>query len=168
MTDSLSRSRPQQIVGFIGWQVLVFLAAAAGALASTDSPQFYAQLQRPSWAPPAWLFGPVWTLLYFLMGVAAWLVWRERGFRGAAVALSLFVVQLLLNAAWTWIFFVRHQGGAAFVEILVLWVLIVAVVVGFWRVRPAAGMLLLPYLAWVSFASVLTYTVWQLNPGLLS
>lgn len=168
MATTLPLSRKQEIIGLIGWLVVCFAIAALGAAASVNAPQFYAQLQRPAWAPPAWLFGPVWSLLYFLMGCAAWLVWRERGFRGAAAALELFLVQLFLNAAWSWIFFVWHRGGVAFAEILVLWGVILATLVAFWRVRPAAGWLLVPYLAWVSFASALTYSIWQLNPGLLS
>lgn len=161
-------SRTQEIVGLAGWLLLCFAFAAVGAMASVDSPAFYAQLQRPAWAPPAWLFGPVWSLLYFMMGLAAWLVWRERGFRGASIALGLFLLQLLLNGAWSWIFFVWHLGRPAFVEILLLWATLLATLIAFWRIRPAAGLLLVPYLAWVSFASALNYAIWQLNPGLLS
>jgi tryptophan-rich sensory protein len=113
------------------------------------------------------LFAPVWTALYLLMGVAAWLVWRARGFRQARAALSLFLIQLAANALWTWLFFVWRLGGLAFAEILVLWILILCTVVAFRRVRSLAAALLLPYLAWVTFASVLTYSVWQRNPGVL-
>jgi tryptophan-rich sensory protein len=102
------------------------------------------------------------------MGVAAWLVWRERGFRKARVTLSLFLIQLAVNALWTWLFFVWHLGALAFGEILILWALILCTVIAFWRVRPIAGALLLPYLAWVTFASALTYAVWQHNPALLA
>ena len=101
------------------------------------------------------------------MGAAAWLVWRERGFRGARAALALFLVQLVLNALWTWLFFAWRLGAAAFIEILLLWALIAATLVAFWRLRPLAGYLLVPYLLWVGFASALTYAVWQLNPGVL-
>jgi tryptophan-rich sensory protein len=101
------------------------------------------------------------------MGIAAWLVWRVDGFRGARLALWLFIVQLAVNALWTWLFFVWRQGALAFAEIVLLWLLIVATVAAFWRVRPLAGSLLLPYLAWVSFASLLTYACWRLNPDLL-
>lgn len=154
--------------GLVGWLLVSFAAAAVGAVASADAGAFYGQLHRPGWAPPAWLFAPVWTVLYFLQGVAAWLVWRARGFSGARAALSLFLVQLAANALWTWIFFAWRQGALAFGEILLLWALIVATAVAFWRVRPWAGALLLPYLAWVSFACALTYSVWRLNPGVLS
>jgi benzodiazapine receptor len=101
------------------------------------------------------------------MGVAAWLVWRARGFAGARSALLVFIVQLAANALWTWLFFVWRQGGLAFAEILVLWVLILVTTGLFWRVSRAAAALLLPYLAWVSLASVLTLATWRLNPELL-
>ena len=157
----------KQIAGLIGWLVVTFVAAALGAVASANAGAFYQHLNRPGWAPPAWLFGPVWSVLYVLIGIAAWLVWRERGFRGAGTALSLFLLQLAANALWTWLFFTWRQGALAFGEILLLWVLILSTIVTFWRVRPLAGALLLPYLAWVTFASVLTFATWQLNPQLL-
>jgi len=157
----------KQLLALLGWLAVSFAAAALGGFASANAGDFYRQLARPTWAPPSWLFAPAWTVLYILMGVAAWLVWRERGFRRARTALSLFLIQLAVNALWTWLFFVWHQGGLAFGEILVLWALILGTIVAFWRVRPIAGALLIPYLAWVTFASALTYTVWQRNPTLL-
>jgi translocator protein len=126
--------------------------------------QFYQQLDRPPWAPPPWLFGPVWIVLYVLMGVAAWLVWRERGFGRARFPLVLFLVHLIFNAAWTGIFFGLQRFGLAFAEILVLWALIVWLVVLFWRIRPLAGALLIPYLLWVTYAAALTYALWRMNP----
>ncbi|TXL68932.1 tryptophan-rich sensory protein [Zeimonas arvi] len=155
------------LLGLAGWLALAFAAAAIGGIASANAGDFYAQLVRPAWAPPGWLFAPVWTLLYLTMGVAAWLVWREAGFRGARAALTLFVIQLAANALWTWLFFAWRLGGLAFAEVLLLWVLILATVVAFWRVRPLAGALMLPYLGWVSFACALTWATWRLNPGLL-
>lgn len=110
----------------------------------------------------------MWSVLYLHMGVAAWLVWRERGFGEGRTALGLFLVQLLANALWTWLFFGWRQGGLAVGEILVLWVLIVATLVAFWRIRRLAALLLLPYLGWVSFAAILTYVLWQRNPLLLA
>jgi len=154
-------------MGLLGWLLLAFAAAAVGGLASASAGEFYRELVRPSWAPPGWLFGPVWSVLYVLMGVSAWLVWRARGFAGAKSALVVFIVQLGVNALWTWIFFVWRQGGLAFAEILLLWALIVATIGLFWRVSRLAAMLLLPYLAWVSFASALTLSAWRLNPALL-
>ena len=128
---------------------------------------FYGQLTQPAWAPPGWLFGPVWTLLFALMAIAAWLVWRSGGFRANRAALSLFLLQLSLNALWSWLFFAWHRGALAFADIVLLWILIVATLVSFWRVRPIAGALLIPYLLWVSFAAALNYSVWQLNPQIL-
>ena len=160
-------SAPLQAIGLVGWLLVAFAAAAVGGFASAGAGEFYRELVRPSWAPPGWLFGPVWSVLYLLMGVAAWLVWRARGFAGARSALLLFVVQLAANALWTWLFFVLRHGGLAFAEILVLWALILVTIGLFWRVSRAAATLLLPYLAWVSFASVLTLATWRLNPELL-
>jgi tryptophan-rich sensory protein len=161
-------SLSQQLLGLVGWLALTFAAAAIGAAASVGAGTFYQQLVRPEWAPPGWLFGPVWTVLYFLIGVAAWLVWRANGFRRAGVALVLFVVQLAANALWSWLFFVWKLGGPAFAEILLLWGLIVGTVVAFWRLHALAAALLLPYLAWVTFACALTFAVWKLNPGVLA
>jgi len=156
----------QQTLALGAWLLASFVTAAIGGLASINAAGFYGQLIQPSWAPPAWLFGPVWTVLYILMAVAAWLVWRRQGFQGAA--LKLFVVQLLFNALWTWLFFVWRLGAVAFIEIVLLWLLIAATIVLFWRVQRVAALLLLPYLAWVSFATALNFTLWRLNPGLLS
>ncbi|MBP7148380.1 MAG: tryptophan-rich sensory protein [Acidobacteria bacterium] len=156
-----------ELIGLGGWLALTFVAATLGGLASAQAGSFYQQLARPAWAPPGWIFGPVWTVLYILMAIAAWLAWRERGLGGATLALGLFIAQLALNALWTWLFFAWRQGGLAFAEILLLWLLIVATVIAFWRVRPLAGALLLPYLAWVTFATALSYTTWRLNPQIL-
>ncbi len=158
----------KQLLGLLGWLAISFAAAALGGLASADAGAFYQMLIRPGWAPPSWLFAPAWTFLYLLMGIAAWVVWREDGFRKAAFALTLFLVQLAANALWTWLFFVWHLGAFAFGEIVILWLLILGTVIAFWRVRPLAGALLFPYLAWVTFASALTYSVWQRNPDLLA
>jgi tryptophan-rich sensory protein len=160
-------TRSRTILGLAGWLLVSFVAAAVGGLASARAGTFYQQLSRPDWAPASSVFGPVWTVLYIVMAVAAWLVWRERGFAGARTALGLFLLQLLANALWTWLFFAWRQGALAFGEILVLWILILATMAAFWRVRKLAALLLLPYLAWVSFATALTYAVWQRNPAIL-
>ena len=158
----------KQALGLAGWLGITFVAAAVGTIASVDAQTFYQQLTQPSWAPPGWLFGPVWTILYILMAVAAWLVWRERSFTGSAhTALGFYLIQLVFNALWSWVFFAWHQGGYAFSIIMVLWVLIFATLRQFWRIKPLAGLLLIPYLAWVSFAAFLNFTVWHLNPTLL-
>ena len=157
----------QQIFGLVGWLVIVFATAAIGAVASVDAGEFYSQLTRPSWAPPPSVFGPVWTALYASMGVAAWLVWRDGGFSLHRAVLTLFLAQLAANALWSWLFFAWHKGKWAFADILLLWLLLVATLVAFWRVRPAAGALLVPYLLWVTFAVFLNYSVWQLNRAIL-
>lgn len=125
--------------------------------------EWYAGLAKPAWNPPNWLFGPVWTVLYILMAVAAWLVWRRQGLAGAALPLLVFVVQLVLNAMWSWLFFGLQRPGVALAEILVLWVAILVTILLFFRVRSVAGILLIPYLLWVSFAAVLNFTIWRLN-----
>ena len=163
----MTPTRNRQLLGLVGWLVASFIAAAIGAAASIQAGAFYARLVRPDWAPPANVFGPVWTVLYILMGLAAWLVWREGGFRARRLALGLFLVQLAVNALWSWLFFGWHLGALAFADIVLLWGLLVATLVAFWRVRPVAGALLVPYLLWVSFATALSYSVWQHNPQLL-
>lgn len=160
-------SGKRQALGLVGWLLLVLVAGAIGAAASVQAATFYATLAQPSWAPPAAVFGPVWSVLYVLMGIAAWLVWQRGGWAAQRRALTVFVAQLALNALWSWLFFGWHLGAAAMLDIVVLWVLIVVTVVMFWRARPLAGLLLLPYLAWVTFASALNYAVWQLNPQAL-
>jgi len=155
------------MLALAGWIGLSFTAAAVGGLASAKAAGFYQELYLPGWAPPSWVFGPAWTLLYLLMGIAAWIVWKTGGWRNAAGALSLFLVQLAANALWTWLFFAWHLGAAAFIEIIVLWILILCTLIAFWRVRPLAGYLLLPYLLWVSFAAALTFSIWQRNPQIL-
>ena len=147
--------------------LLTFACAALGAKASVQAASFYAQLDQPQWAPPAWLFGPAWTTLYLLMAIAAWLVWRDHGWRRARVALSLFIVQLAANALWSWLFFVWHLGALAFLDILLLWTLIVVTLIAFWRLQPLVAKLLVPYLAWVTFAGALNFAVWRMNPGAL-
>jgi benzodiazapine receptor len=155
------------MISLVAWLALTFAAAAAGAIASVNAAAFYAELARPPWAPPAAVFGPVWTVLYALMGVSAWLVWRERGKAHRGPGLCVFVTQLAANALWSWLFFHWKSGALAFADVLILLALIAATVALFWRVRRVAGLLLLPYLGWVAFASALTWSVWRANPGLL-
>lgn len=157
----------RSLVGLAAWLAVTLAAATTGALFSMRAVTFYGELSRPPWAPPPWLFGPVWTLLYLAMAVAAWLVWAKAGFDGAGGVLALYVVQLAFNAAWTWLFFGLRRGDLAFGEIVVLWLLVALTLAGFWRVRPLAGALLAPYLLWVSFAAALTWSVWRRNPDLL-
>lgn len=167
------RARSAEWPALGGWVVLSLMAGLAGAIASLDAREFYAGLVTPMWAPPGWLFGPVWTVLYLLMGVAAWLVWRDaRGRADGAAAprrrgLTLFVVQLGINALWPWLFFRWRLGAWAFAETALLWVVIAIVISEFARVRKLAAWLLVPYLVWVAFAAALNWAVWRGNPGLL-
>lgn len=141
--------------------VWILASLSAGFIGSRFPPgEWYQSLEKPAYNPPSWLFGPVWTLLYVLMGIAAWLVWREGGL---SPALYVFIAQLALNALWSYLFFGINNPGLAFAEITVLWVLILLTTVLFWRIRTAAGALLLPYLSWVGFASVLNFSLWRLN-----
>ena len=157
----------RQFIGLLGWLLLCFVASAIGAIASIQAESFYQQLTQPAWAHPAWVFGPVWTTLYAMMAISAWLVWRVEGFRAHSTALNLFLVQLAVNSLWSWLFFAWHLGSLSFIDIILLWLLIVLTLLAFWRVRVLAGLLLVPYLLWVSFAAVLTYSIWQLNPEML-
>lgn len=157
----------KQLLGLALWLLITFVAAAIGAMASVNAATFYASLVRPGWAPPGGVFAPVWTTLYIFMALAAWLVWRVNGFRAARGALILFLVQLALNALWSWLFFGWQLGALAFAEVLLLWLTIIATLISFWRIRTLAGALLLPYFAWVSFAAALNFMVWQLNPAAL-
>jgi tryptophan-rich sensory protein len=162
----------RSLLALVGWVALAGAAGAVGAIASLNARAFYGALAKPAWAPPGWVFGPVWSTLYLLMGIAAWLVCRAAPATSARRAdrrrgLALFVGQLALNALWTWLFFAWRRGGAAFWEIVLLGVAVVVTAWYFGRVRPLAAWLLLPYLGWVSFATALTWAVWQRNPGQL-
>ena len=155
----------KELLGLGVFLALSFSAAAIGGLAMRGGPgAWYADLVKPSWTPPGWLFGPVWTLLYIMMAVAAWRVWRQDGLAGARPALALFLVQLVLNAAWTPIFFGLHRPGWAFAEICVLWAAIAATSGAFFAKSILAGALMIPYLVWVSFAAALNFAIWRANP----
>jgi benzodiazapine receptor len=144
--------------------LLCFGVATLGSMATARSiDDWYAAIRKPAWNPPNWLFGPVWTLLYASMAVAAWLVWMRAGWSGADRALALFALQLGLNALWSWLFFGFQNPGAALIEIGLLWASILATLVAFWRIMPAAGWVMVPYLGWVTFATALTAAIWRLN-----
>jgi tryptophan-rich sensory protein len=178
----LARKRPdvqRQILGFAVILAVTLLIAFIGTLAfigptrfadlllgggrSLQMPSWYDLLRKPDWTPPGEVFGPVWSVLYVLMAVAAWLVWRVRGFAGAQVALGLYALQLALNGLWSVLFFHLHALTAATVEIVVLWAAILATTLAFRRISATAAVLMLPYLAWVTFASALTFAIWRLN-----
>jgi benzodiazapine receptor len=148
-------------IGLLFWVALSFAAAGVGSRFLPGA--WYAHLVKPAFNTPAWVFAPVWTLLYLVMGLAAWLVWRERGVAQAAPALALFLVQLVLNAVWSWLFFGLHHIGWALVDLAALWLAIGATLLAFWAHRPLAGLLMVPYLLWVSFAALLNFQLWRLN-----
>ena len=154
----------RQVLGLIILVLICFAVAGIGS--STTMPSiadWYAGLRKPSWTPPSWLFGPVWTVLYLSMAVAAWLVWRRVGLSGAAVPLAIFGLQLGLNLAWSIIFFGRNNIGLALVDIVLLWLAIVATIFAFRHVSVLAGWLLVPYLIWVTFAAALNFSIWSMN-----
>lgn len=154
----------RQVTWLVGLLVFCFAAAGIGGAATTTSVGgWYQTLAKPSWNPPDWIFGPVWTVLYFLMAVAAWAVWRRSGWPAAITPLGWFAVQLALNVGWSIIFFGLRNPGAAFVEILVLWLAIAVTLVSFVRRSAVAAWLLVPYLVWTSFAVVLNAVIWRLN-----
>ncbi len=163
MADDTKPRFPQWIA-LIGFLLVVAVIAGAGSLfTSTGVSAWYRQLTRPSWTPPDWLFGPVWTLLYLGMAVAVWLVWKQRLPR-SRWAIGVWLLQLLLNGAWSPIFFGAHSTGGGLVIIVLLWLAILATVSVFWRLSRLAAILMLPYLAWVTFASALNLALWKLNP----
>lgn len=163
----MSRTPQRPVLALLGWFAVCFAVAAVGAVASASAGEFYASLQRPTWAPPAALFGPVWTVLYAMMAVSAWLVWRKGGWRRQRAALLLFLGQLVLNGLWSWLFFGWRLGGLGFADILLLIGLLLATLAAFWHASRAAALLLVPYLVWICFAAALNWSVWQANPAIL-
>ncbi|WP_373065068.1 TspO/MBR family protein [Gemmatimonas sp.] len=157
----------QSIPSLLAWIVGTSFAAISGAVTAKSANEFYSRLQKPWWAPPGWLFGPAWTILYILMGTAAWRVWRDAGFGGAQVELSWYAVQLVFNMAYSYLFFVRRAGLVSTIEVVCLWLSVAITLVLFWRRDVIAGVLFVPYLMWVTFATTLTIAVWRRNPTLL-
>jgi len=148
----------------VGFLVITFSASAIGGwFTSMSVGTWYQNIAKPSFTPPSWVFGPVWTTLYALMAIAAWLVWDRVGFAVGAVALTLYAVQLVLNVAWSGLFFGLRSPALGTLCVIILWIAILATLIAFWRIHPVAGILLVPYILWVSYASVLTYSVWRLN-----
>jgi tryptophan-rich sensory protein len=153
-------SAPLVLLGFIA---ACFLAALTGAVFQPGG--WYKRLAKPSWRPPNRLFAPVWTVLYLTIAVSGWLVWQEAGFAGAALPLAIYALQLVLNAAWTPLFFGLHRPDLGFLDIVLVWLSIVATIALFYPIHMGAALLLLPYLAWITFAAALNFAVWRLNPS---
>lgn len=151
----------RDVFGLLAFVVLCFGVSALSGMATASAvPDWYAALRKPSWTPPNWVFGPVWTVIYALMAVAGWSAWREGRSRAATL---LFLLQLVLNASWTWLFFGLRRPDLGLVGIAALWVAIAATMVAFWRVSRGATVLFVPYLAWVSFAAALNFAIWRMN-----
>jgi tryptophan-rich sensory protein len=164
MERTWNPSALQQVVWLIGFLIICFSAAGIGAAVTmTSVGTWYQTLLKPSWNPPDWIFGPVWTLLYLCMAISAWLVWRSEGWKSSRKPLHLFGIQLLFNVGWSVIFFGLHSPGFAFLEILILLMLIVATLLSFQTKSSFAALLLVPYLVWTSFAAVLNFTIYYLN-----
>jgi translocator protein len=147
--------------GLVAWVAVTFSAAAVGSRFQPGG--WYEDLAKPAWTPPDAVFGPVWTLLYLLMAIAAWLVWRREGLAGAALPLSVFAAQLVANAAWSWVFFGLHRIGWALTVVVALWALIALTLGLFWKRDRLAGALLVPYLLWVGYAAALNLQILRLN-----
>ena len=151
-------------LSLIGFLVICYLVeAAAGAITALNVDSWYPSITKPSWNPPEWVFGPVWTALYTFMGFAAWGVWLQRHQKPVKLALTLFFAQLFLNGLWSFLFFGFHWLGVAMVELFLLWCAILATILAFWQVEKRAGILLIPYLLWVSYAFALNVAIWWLN-----
>ena len=163
INKTIRRGTGRSALSLAGWLVLTFAAAAIGGFFTPGD--WYASLKKPVWNPPNWIFGPMWATLYTMMGLAAWLVWKGGGFAGQRIALSLFLLQLLFNALWSPLFFGLHLPGLAFVDLVLLWMALLATMAAFWKSQRLAGAMLLPYLAWVTFAGTLNFALWRLNPS---
>jgi len=168
MTNAIKPIQPSsnqagsQALALVGWLMLCFAASGTAVFVSTEG--CYAALHKPPWNPPPWIFGPAWSLLYVVMAFAAWLVWRKGGWKRQRQALTFFLIQWLLNALWTPLFFGMHRSGLAFAEIIVLWLVLSVTLRLFWQASKFAGVLLVPYLAWITFAATLNYAIWRMNP----
>ena len=151
-------------ISLLPFLIVCFGAAGIGSLATNSSVKtWFPQLHRPEWTPPNWVFGPVWTVLYLMMAISAWLVWRSWNWTASRLALLLFAIQLTLNILWSVTFFGLRKVGPAFAEILLLWMMIIATAVAFYPLSLLAAWLLLPYIAWAAFASYLNFRIWQMN-----
>jgi translocator protein len=154
------------LLALLGFGIASFAAGTGGIIFRPG--EWYQRLDKPSWRPSDWLFAPVWTFLYATIALSGWLIWREIGFEGAMLPLSIFGIQLLLNAAWSPIFFGLHRIGWALVEMVLLWLSIVATIILFYPIHAAAAAVLVPYLCWVSFAFLLNLAVWRRNSAIPS
>ena len=152
------------LIVFVLFVTGCFVVAGVGALFTASSVnEWYPMIRKPSWTPPSWLFGPVWTFLYLIMGIAAWIIWYKASWDRASWALGLFAFQLVLNAAWSPLFFGLQSPLAGLLAIIPLWAAILVTLLLFWKISPFAGLLMVPYWLWVSFATVLNFAIWRMN-----
>ena len=149
------------MLGLAGFVLLVVAVAGTGSIFKPGD--WYETLAKPVWTPPNWLFPVAWTLLYLMIAFAGWLVWRNVGFAAAGLGFAFYFAQLALNAAWSWLFFGLHRIELALVDVIAMWLAIVATMVAFYAKHPGAAYLLAPYLVWVSYAAVLNLAVWRMN-----
>ncbi len=147
------------LIAFVG--LCLGIGGVGGLLTARSVREWFPTLEKPRWNPPSWLFAPVWTMLYIAMGLAAWMIWREDKLYSAAG--YWFAAQLVLNLGWSWLFFYLRRPDLAFAEIVVLWITIFATLLLFWQINTVAGILFVPYLAWVTFATALNRAIWRLN-----
>lgn len=152
------------VASMLGLACFVLLVVAVASTGAAFKPGvWYETLAKPAWTPPNWLFPVAWTLLYLMIAIAGWLVWREVGFAKAGLAFAFYFGQLLLNAAWSWLFFGLHRMDLALGDIVLMWIAVVANIITFYAIRPEAAYLLLPYLMWVSYAAALNLVIWNMN-----
>lgn len=155
-------TRKNQWLALAGFILVPLAIGMIGGLATAPSiDSWYRTIAKPDWTPPDWVFGPVWTVLYIMMGIAAWLVWKTRD--RVAPAMVLFGVQLALNLAWSLLFFGARSPGLALIEVVFLWTSVLLTMLAFFGRQSTAGWLFVPYLAWVSFAAVLNFVIWMMN-----
>jgi translocator protein len=151
-------------LGLVVFLALCFAVGGIGGLVTYPALDvWYKNLNKPSWTPPNAVFGPVWNTLFLLTAFAGWLVWRKKGLAGARVQMSAFAAQLALNLLWSVFFFGLRRPDLAFIDVLLLWIAVAAMVVTFYRVRPLACLMMLPYLGWVTYAALLNFALWQMN-----
>lgn len=162
MSDTLRDLTPlASIIGLAGFILLLVAVASSGAMFKPGD--WYDTLAKPVWTPPDWLFPIAWTLLYLMIAFAGWLVWREVGFTSARLAFAFYFSQLVLNAAWSWLFFGLHRMELALIDVVVMGLLVVANIVAFYAIHPGAAYLLLPYLLWIGYAAALNLAIWLMN-----
>lgn len=156
--------RPARYLALLGFLAAAFIAGGIGSAATLENVRaWYPHLQKPSWTPPNWLFGPVWTCLYVMMSIAAWRVWRLKTGKSAKTEVALYAGQIVLNLFWSILFFGLRNPALGLIDIVLLWSLLLVMQIRFWRADLTAALLWLPYLLWVSFATALNAAIWWLN-----